>query len=124
MDIEQGILLEGYAQFVSKVEQRPELTGEDAKKWLMGDLMQQGFQVSFHLRNPSTRASSAACCDNALLRVTADCQRAYFYPEVLLSTECITKIALAEPALVMEMLHSQRQAKLGPAVSLSTGVRF
>ena len=45
MDIEQGILLEGYAQFVSKVEQRPELTGKDAKQWLMGDLMRQGFQV-------------------------------------------------------------------------------
>lgn len=45
MDIEQGILLEGYAHFVSKVEQKPELTGEDAKKWLMGILVRQGFQV-------------------------------------------------------------------------------
>ena len=49
MDIEQGILLDGYAQFVSKVERKPELTGEDAKKWLMGDLMETGFQVIFLL---------------------------------------------------------------------------
>ena len=60
MDIEQGILLEGYAQFVSKVEQRPELTGEDAKKWLMGDLMQQGFQVSSQQPRPSTQKT--LCC--------------------------------------------------------------
>lgn len=53
MDIEQGILLEGYAHFVSKVEKRPELTGEDAKKWLMGDLMRQGFQARHGPSNAS-----------------------------------------------------------------------
>ena len=61
MDIEQGILLEGYAQFVSKVEQRPELTGEDAKKWLMGDLMQQGFQVSSQLLHPNLCCTLLYC---------------------------------------------------------------
>ena len=45
MSIEQSILLEGYAQFVSKVERRPGLTLNDAQHWLMGDLMTHGFQV-------------------------------------------------------------------------------
>lgn len=39
------MLLEQYTQFVSKVEQKPKESVEDAKKWLMGDLLQQGFQV-------------------------------------------------------------------------------
>lgn len=39
------MLLEAYTQFVSKVEQKPKESVEDAKKWLMGQLLQQGFQV-------------------------------------------------------------------------------
>ncbi|KAK9812465.1 hypothetical protein WJX73_002038 [Symbiochloris irregularis] len=45
MSIEQSILLEAYAEFVSKVERRPGLTLEDAQHWLMGDLMTHGFQL-------------------------------------------------------------------------------
>lgn len=46
MSIEQSILLEGYAQFVSKVERRPGLTLDDARHWIMSDLMTHGFQVT------------------------------------------------------------------------------
>ena len=47
LDIEQSMLLEAYTQFVSKVEQKPKESVEEAKKWMMGQLLQQGFQVTF-----------------------------------------------------------------------------
>ena len=56
MSIEQSILLEGYAQFVSKVERRPGLTLDDAQHWLMGDLMTHGFQVCLSLMAVPTPA--------------------------------------------------------------------
>ena len=46
LDIEQSMLLEAYTQFVSKVEQKPKESVEVAKTWLMGQLLQQGFQVA------------------------------------------------------------------------------
>ncbi len=49
LDIEQSMLLEAYTQFVSKVEQKPKESVEEAKKWMMGQLLQQGFQVSLPL---------------------------------------------------------------------------
>ncbi len=45
LDIEQSMLLEAYTQFVSKVEQKPKESIEEAKKWQMGRLVLQGFQV-------------------------------------------------------------------------------
>lgn len=45
LDIEQSMLLEAYTQFVSKVEQKPKESVEEAKKWMMGQLLQQGFQA-------------------------------------------------------------------------------
>ena len=58
MSIEQSILLEAYAQFVSKVERRPGLTLDDAQHWLMGDLMTHGFQVCA----PCMLSDQESCC--------------------------------------------------------------
>lgn len=54
LDIEQSMLLEAYTQFVSKVEQKPKESVEEAKKWLMGDLLQQGFQVHHDISKGDT----------------------------------------------------------------------
>lgn len=45
MELEQGMLLDSYAQFVGKVEEKPDLTGKDAGQLLFGDFMRDSFQV-------------------------------------------------------------------------------
>ena len=69
MSIEQSILLEGYAQFVSKVERRPGLTLDDAKHWLMGDLMTHGFQVQ-HCSSSSSSSINAIIISSGIIAVT------------------------------------------------------
>lgn len=41
------MLLENYTEFFSKVKQKPKDSVEDAKKWLLGDLVVKDFQVMF-----------------------------------------------------------------------------
>ena len=45
LNIEQMMLLENYTEFFSKVKQKPKDSVEDAKKWLLGDLVTKDFQV-------------------------------------------------------------------------------
>ena len=45
LNIEQMMLLENYTEFISKVKQEPKASVEEAKKWLLGDLLTQDFQV-------------------------------------------------------------------------------
>ena len=62
LDIEQSMLLEAYTQFVSKVEQKPKESVEDAKKWMMGQLLQQGFQASYSFRSQIGSLRSIVSC--------------------------------------------------------------
>ena len=59
MNIEQMMLLENYTEFFSKVKQKPKDSVEDAKKWLLGDLVVKDFQVSLHLLSPPLSLSNA-----------------------------------------------------------------
>ena len=54
------MLLEAYTQFVSKVEQKPKESVEEAKKWMMGQLLQQGFQVVLCFSSSLVRAQNIA----------------------------------------------------------------
>lgn len=64
LDIEQSMLLEAYTQFVSKVEQKPKESVEEAKKWMMGQLLQQGFQVTSVLFPMYSQLCQRSCIQN------------------------------------------------------------
>lgn len=46
LEIEQSMLMETYTEFVSKVEQKPKVSADRAREWLMGQVLFKYFQVN------------------------------------------------------------------------------